>query len=553
MQSTLTGNAQQTKLVAMTSHETQAPLAAGEPAHVPMPSDDGASRPPARTVSDLMSSPAVAAAPDETLATAARRMAEHGVGSVVVLEASRLAGILTERDLVRAGAAGADPQVALVGEWMTGDPDFVSPDVEAIDAWRSFAAHGYRHVPVVAGDEVKGVVSIRDLVRVSQLRPVDGVFTDVPRGLEGVVAAETSVGSVRGLEGFFHYRQYDATELARKRSFEDVWQLLVDGELPESGAGAWFADELRSLALLPEGFSAELRRLVELSPGAPPLDQLRTAVSLLGAMDGMRATRDLSAAEVRRDALRVAAALPTIAASLYRIGEGAEPLEPDASLGLAANYLYMLTGARPNEAHARAVEQYLICTIDHGLNASTFTARVVTSTGADVAAAVTAAIGALSGPLHGGAPSRALDTLDAIGSPERAEAFIRAAIESGDRIMGFGHRVYKTTDPRSELMKETARGLGGPLVAFAEEVEATVVRLLHEMKPNRQLYTNVEFFAGVVMELCGIPREMFTPTFALSRVVGWSAHIIEQAADNRIIRPASRYVGPPPPQPVPAA
>jgi citrate synthase len=220
-------------------------------------------------------------------------------------------------------------------------------------------------------------------------------------------------------------------------------------------------------------------------------------------------------------------------------------------LGFAANYLFMLFGEEPDPRHAWAVERYLTSTIDHGLNASTFTARVVTSTGADVAAAVVAGIAALSGPLHGGAPSRALDTLDAIGTPDRADAFIREAVERGDRIMGFGHRVYKTLDPRSEMMRETAEELGGPLVAFAEQVEQTVVKVLDEMKPGRQLYTNVEFYAGVVMELCGIPRELFTPTFAVSRAVGWCAHLLEQASDNRIIRPSSRYVGPPPPQPVP--
>lgn len=508
---------------------------------------------PARTVADLMTSPAISAGAAETLAATAWRMSDKKVGSVVVLEGNRLIGILTERDLLRASAAGADPNEATVGTWMTPDPDWVHPDVEAVDAWRSFAEHGYRHIPVVVGDEVKGVVSIRDLVRVSQLRPVDGVFADVPKGLEGVVAAETAVGSVRGMEGFFHYRQYDATELARKRSFEDVWQLLFDGELPDAGSGPRLSDEVAQLAELPAQVLELLPRLASASPAAPPLDQLRTAVSLLGAVEGMRSTRELDPAEVRRDALRIVAALPALAASLYRLGKGSEPVAPDPDLGVAANYLYMLTGERPDAERARAVERYLVLTIDHGLNASTFTARVVASTGADVAAAVTAAIGALSGPLHGGAPSRALDTLDAIGTPERAEEFIRAAVASGDRIMGFGHRVYRTLDPRSELMKETARDLGGPLVFFAEQVEETVVRVLHDMKPDRQLYTNVEFFAGVVMELSGIPREMFTPTFAVSRAIGWGAHILEQVADNRIIRPSSRYVGPPPPQPVPEA
>jgi citrate synthase len=281
------------------------------------------------------------------------------------------------------------------------------------------------------------------------------------------------------------------------------------------------------------------------------LDQLRTLVSLLGTAEGFRATQDLGRSEVRQDALRVCAGVPTLVAALWRTGRGEPVIEPRPDLDFTTNYLYMLFGEEPDRRHAKAIERYLISTIDHGLNASTFTARVVTSTGADVAAAVVAGIAALSGPLHGGAPSRALDTLDAIGTPERADAFIREAVERGDRIMGFGHRVYKTLDPRSEMMRETAEELGGPLVDFAEQVEQTVVRVLDEMKPGRRLYTNVEFYAGVVMELCGIPRELFTPTFAVSRTVGWCAHLIEQAADNRIIRPSSRYVGPPPPVPVP--
>jgi citrate synthase len=505
----------------------------------------------ARTVADLMTTPAVVADPTETVRIAAKRMSEHGVGSVVVLSDGAVVGILTERDLVRMGGAGADPSTATVGEWMTAAPDCVGPDVEVVDAWRQFAEHGYRHIPVVAGGGVKGVVSIRDLVSVSHLRPVDGLYTDVPRGLEGVVAAETAVGSVRGTEGFFHYRQYDATELARFRSLEDVWELLFDGSLPDAGASTRFAEEAASYRQPPQALMELLPALANAATTASTLDQLRTAVSLLGSIEGMRPTRDLTAAEARIDALKISAAMPVLAAALHRHARSLEPVAPDPELSMAENYLYMLTGDRPDPVHVRAVERYLVLTIDHGLNASTFTTRVITSTGADVAAAVVGGICALSGPLHGGAPSRALDTLDAIGSPERAEAFIRAAIESGDRIMGFGHRVYRTLDPRSELMKETARELGGPLPAFAEQVEATVVALLAELKPNRQLYTNVEFYAGVVMELCGISREMFTPTFALSRAVGWCAHLLEQAADNRIIRPSSRYVGPPAPQRVP--
>jgi citrate synthase len=375
---------------------------------------------------------------------------------------------------------------------------------------------------------------------------------DVPKGLEGVVAAETAVGSVRGLEGFYHYRQYSAVELARSRPFEDVWRLLIDGELPGPEERAAFSAEVRPLMELPESIAAVLPVLVAACPGARPLDQLRSAVSLLGTAEVMAPTCDLDRASIRRDTLEVVAAAPSLVAAIWRLGHDEQPIAPRPDLGVAANYLWQIFGTEPDAAHVAALERYLISTIDHGLNASTFTARVVTSTGADVAAAVVAGIAALSGPLHGGAPSRALDTLDAIATPERAEAFIRDAVLRGERIMGFGHRVYRTLDPRAELMRETAEELGGPLVELAEQVEATVVRILHELKPDRELYTNVEFYAGVVMELCGIPRPLFTPTFAISRMVGWCAHLLEQAADNRIIRPASRYVGPPAPQPVPA-
>jgi citrate synthase len=278
---------------------------------------------------------------------------------------------------------------------------------------------------------------------------------------------------------------------------------------------------------------------------------LRTAVSLLGAELGWRPTHDIGADELYDEALGLCAVVPTILAAAYRLREGHEALEPRDDLGMVANYLYMLTGSVPDEQHARAVEQYMLLTIDHGFNASTFTARVVTSTGADLAAAIVAAIGALSGPLHGGAPSRALAMLDAIGTPDRAEAYVRRAVEKGDRIMGFGHRVYKTDDPRSLLLRSVSERLGGPLVEFSQSVERTVVDVLAELKPGRDLYTNVEFYAGVVMNSCGIPREMFTPTFAAARTIGWCTHIMEQAAHNRLIRPAARYVGPPPPVPVP--
>jgi citrate synthase len=274
-------------------------------------------------------------------------------------------------------------------------------------------------------------------------------------------------------------------------------------------------------------------------------------VSLLGAELGWRPTHDIDADELRAQALRLCAVVPTIMAAAYNLAAGRPPVEPRADLSSAANYLWMVTGVEPSTPHARAVEQYQILTIDHGFNASTFAARVITSTGADLDAAVCGAIGALSGPLHGGAPSRALAMLDDIGTADRAEQWIRDAVDRGDRVMGFGHRVYKTDDPRSLFLRDVARSLGGPLVELATDVEHTSVEVLAEMKPGRRLFTNVEFYAGVVMHTCGIPREMFTPTFAAGRVIGWSAHVMEQAAHNRLIRPSARYTGPPPPVPVP--
>jgi citrate synthase len=213
----------------------------------------------------------------------------------------------------------------------------------------------------------------------------------------------------------------------------------------------------------------------------------------------------------------------------------------------------MVTGETPDPETARALEQYLILTVDHGFNSSTFTARVIASTGADVAAAIVGAVGALSGPLHGGAPSRALDTIHAIGTPERAEEYIRGLLARNERIMGFGHAVYRTEDPRSTMLRGVAERLGGGLVELAVQVEKTVLEVLAETKPDRPLYTNVEYYAGVVMDRCGLPEEMFTPTFAVSRVIGWSANIAEQARERKLIRPSARYVGPPPPVPVPAA
>ncbi|WP_433572607.1 citrate synthase/methylcitrate synthase [Streptomyces sp. CA-251247] len=369
---------------------------------------------------------------------------------------------------------------------------------------------------------------------------------DVPRGLAGVVVTDTALGDVRGREGFYHYRQYSAVELAQSTGFEDVWHLMFYGELPDADRRRAFLAETASLRRLPDDVRAALPAIARSSAPSGPLAGLRTALSLLGAASGLRPVYDLDTESRRRDALTACAAVPTLLTALYRLGRGLEPVEPREDLPFAANYLYMLSGSEPEPARARAIEQYLVSTVDHGFNASTFTARVIASTGADLAACLVGATGALSGPLHGGAPSRALDTLDAIGTPDRIDPWIRERVLAGERIMGFGHPVYRTEDPRSRMLRGIAESFGGPLVEFAVQVESQVEAILAELKPGRELHTNVEFYAGVVMELCGLPREMFTPTFCAARVVGWSANILEQSEDSKIIRPAARYVGPPP-------
>ncbi len=371
-----------------------------------------------------------------------------------------------------------------------------------------------------------------------------------PAGLEGVAVAETTIGDVRGEEGFFHYRGYNATVLARECSFEQVWHLLIEGELPDPDQTRKFREETAKLRALPAQVVKLLPEIAHIDPFVP-LDALRTAVSLVASAIGLQPTMDISAEEVRQQAVRMTALVPVLLTGLYRANQGLAPVPADPDLDYAASYLQMLTGERPDEEHARAVEKYLILTMDHGFNASTFTARVIASTGADLGSALVGAIGALSGPLHGGAPSRALHTLDEIGSADRAYDYLREKVLSGERLMGFGHRVYKTDDPRSTLLREVALQLGGEQAKFAQHVEQTALQVLNELKPGRRLYTNVEFYAGVVMNTAGIPRDMFTPTFASSRTVGWTAAICEQAAHNRLIRPSAIYVGPEAPRPLP--
>jgi len=506
-----------------------------------------------RTVGDIMSRPVVTVRPADSVADAASSMRDHRVGSVVVTDHDdRAIGILTERDMIRIASAGSDASTAKVSEWMTAQPDTIASGVEARAAFSALAEHGYRHIPVVDDGKLVGIVSMRDLMRIAMIQPADAQAHEVPKGLEGVVVAETAVGDVRGLEGFYHYRQYSAVDLATNRPLEDVWQLCFDGKLPSNLAERQaFHDKVRPRRALPDTVRSVMPAIARAGETFVPLDALRTAVSQFASALGFQPSHDVDHETLYDNALATCAVVPTLITALWRLRRGEKPIEPRADLDYAANYLYMMHGRVPRPEHAAAVEKYLISTIDHGFNASTFTARVITSTGADLGAAVVGAIGALSGPLHGGAPSRALQMLDEIATADRAEPWLRAAVERGDRLMGFGHRVYKTDDPRSLMLRDVAASLGGEKMDLARHIEATAIKVLDELKPGRRLYTNVEFYAGIVMDTCGIPRELFTPTFAASRVIGWCTHVLEQHADNRLIRPSAQYVGPPPPQPVP--
>ena len=507
------------------------------------------------SIRDLMHTPPVVVAASLTLAEAAKVLDDNKVGAAAVLDAAgEVTGMVSERDLLHSVGIGHDPASDTVEQVMAHNPITVAADDSVDAALEIFRTHRFRHLPVIDGGKVVGILSIRHVVRVAHIqdvKPAGSATAELaPRGLEGVAVAETAVGDVRGEEGFFHYRGYDATELARHCSFEQVWHLLVLGELPDAAQLADFRAKVVNYRALPEGVANLLRTIAAL-PNYTPLNALRSAVSVTASAIGTQPTLDIPAETVQDDCLRMAAVVPVLLMRMYRQYQGLPMIDPDPELGYAASYLQMLTGERPDPVKARAVERYLILTMDHGFNSSTFTSRVITSTGSDIGSALTGAIGALAGPLHGGAPSRALAMLDAIGTPDRAEEYLRDEIGAGHRLMGFGHRVYKTDDPRSTLLREVAREVGGPQVEFAQHVEATALAVLNELKPGRRLYTNVEFYAGVVMNSAGIPRDMFTPTFACSRTVGWTAAIAEQAANNRLIRPSALYIGPPAPRPLP--
>jgi citrate synthase len=272
----------------------------------------------------------------------------------------------------------------------------------------------------------------------------------------------------------------------------------------------------------------------------PPMDALRMAAATLSL--GRKE-------ESLDDALTAIAAFPTIVGAYWRISNGEEPVPIRSDMPHAAHYLHQLSGVEPSTERSRALETYLNTVCDHGLNASTFTARVIVSTRSDLISAITGALGALKGPLHGGAPGPALDMVFEIDTPDRAEAVIRAKLDRGERLMGFGHRIYRVRDPRADVLAQAAehfytRGGDARLYNLARSVEATALRLLREYKPDRRLDTNVEFYTALLLHGLGLPTELFTPTFAVGRVLGWSAHCLEQLRDGRLIRPQSAYIGP---------
>ncbi len=359
-----------------------------------------------------------------------------------------------------------------------------------------------------------------------------------PNGLEGVVAASTELSHVFGEEGKLVYRGYDIHELAGKASFEEVAHLLWVGHLPNRQE----LDELnRKFGENRELPQAVISGIQELPRNANPMDALRTGVSMLGANDPTKFDDEPDLDE----AIAIAARFPAILATFFRHREGQEPIQGRADLNTAQNYLYQLFGKEPEERHWKPLETYLVLLADHGLNASTFTARVIASTDSDLSSALTGAVGALKGPAHGGAPAKVLDMLNEIGSADNVDAWLTNALDSGQRLMGFGHRVYKAEDPRAEVLRGMAETASTPeFFELSKRTEDRALEMLEERKPGRRLYTNVEFYSAAVLAAVGLPGDMFPPTFAVARAVGWSAHVLEQCANNRLIRPQSEYIGP---------
>jgi citrate synthase len=348
-------------------------------------------------------------------------------------------------------------------------------------------------------------------------------------GLEGVVAGETSLSFIDGAAGRLLYRGYRIGDLVERGTYPAVANLLWTGD--------WDPTQRMSTGPVPEAILTVLRAL---PADAKPMDALRTAVSAWGA------TQALPWPPTVEQARALTAFSPSALAAFARLRSGADPIEPDPSLDLTAGFLYQLTGEQPDESTARALDAYFIVGAEHSFNASTFTARVITSTRSDLASAVAGAIGTMKGPLHGGAPSEVVDQLAEVGSADKAEAWIRDTLAKGERLMGFGHRVYRAYDPRAAALRTVAEGMPNKpdWLQLATEVEDVALRVLAEKHPDRPLRTNVEFYAAPVLMGVGLSPDLFPATFSLARHAGWTAHALEQAENNRLIRPDVNYVGP---------
>ena len=364
------------------------------------------------------------------------------------------------------------------------------------------------------------------------------------RGLEGVVAARTRMSHVDGQAGTLVIGGYELAELAGRVTFEDAAHLLWMGALPGREKLAALRAEMAALRRVPE----TTMQVIRSARGAAPIDALRMACATL-SLDLPEDGEITLGGDLARARL-LTARFPTIVAAHARIAAGKEPVAPRPDLAHAANFLYMVHGSEPDPVAARALDTYWVTVIDHGMNASTFTARVIASTRSDMVSAVTGAVGALKGPLHGGAPGPVLDMLHVIGSASNAEPWLRTELAAGRRIMGFGHRVYKVRDPRAEVLSRVAEKMSNAvlhdrnLFDLARAVEQTALRVLEEHKPGRNLRTNVEFYTALVLQSLGLLPKSFVALFACGRVAGWCAHVIEQHGEDRLIRPQSEYIGP---------
>jgi citrate synthase len=371
-----------------------------------------------------------------------------------------------------------------------------------------------------------------------------GGGTVVDRGLEGIVVGATGISHVDGLEGRLTYRGYDIDELAPNASFEEVCYLLLFGALPTGPQLEDLGVRLAANRALPRPV---LDWLESIPKDAWPMDVLRTIVSGLAVFTPHQA--DGAHPSTPRSAIGLIAKTPTIVAAWDRIRRGLRPIEPMPGLSTAANFLYMRSGRAPAPEAESALDTYLVLLADHSYNPSTFAARVTASTRADIFSSATSAIATLEGDLHGGAPGKVMKMLLDVGEPGNAAARVRALLDRGERLMGMGHRVYRVRDPRAAHLEATARVLGEATdlkwYHIARAVEDAAAEALRDMKPDRRLYANVEFYTAPTLYALGIPPDEFTCMFACARMAGWSAHILEQLADNRLIRPQASYTGPP--------